>query len=350
MDFKIDPYAILEVSTRASPEIIQAAYHALVRKWKYNNEGEIGRESLKQLISAFDTLSDPKKKALYDEQWKDLAGKVVGGRYRVLERVGQGDYYYDYKGEHVIRKLPVLIRQCSEISPQMEEVLLNEAEDLWDLRHHSLSSIRDMFRLDDGSLAIVMSYIGGKTLSDYVTENGPIDPEDIAWIAERALNTLWYMHDRGVIHRGVNPNSIIIQDHSVVLSNLTRSMTDEIGDAKSRDFAKIFAPPEEGSGLPFLPESDIYSLGLSMIFGLSGGLDHVLRREIPKGTPDPLVRFFRKLIIQEVTARPSSAEELFKEIPKVRMESFGRLHSEMKPIQGLSEEDREKNDKKGGKD
>jgi serine/threonine protein kinase len=321
-------YEFLQVSPRASTEVIRAAYLAAIQGLDTTDE------AFKQIHQAWETLTNPKKRAEYDSQWKSLDGKIIGGRYQVLEAIGEGEYYQDYKGKHAIGNFPVLIRQCSELSSEKEEYLLKEAEALWDLRNHGLQVIRDIFRLEDGSLAIVMSYIEGKTLKDYVRELGALEPETVAWIAQRILNTLWYMHERGVIHKGINPKSVIIQDHLVVLANLSRCAIDCIEDKENRQFARVFAPPEEESGFPLVPESDLFSVGMTMLYALNGGeIDLVEKRRVPSNVPEPLMRFIRDLIVLEVTERPNwQNSNPFEEIQKVREESFGRLHSEMKPV------------------
>jgi serine/threonine protein kinase len=263
---------------------------------------------------------------------------MVGGRYKVIRQIRQGEYYIDYEGQHAFGNFPVLIRQCSELSSQKEGLLLKEAEELWDLRNYGLPVIRDMFRLEDGSLAIAMSYIEGRTLEEYLSELGTFKPERIAErvasIGQRLLNTLWYTHENGKIHKGINPRNVIIQGHLVVLMNLSRCTISSISDPENRKFAKIFAPPEEESGLPLVPESDLYSLGLTMLYALNlGQIDLVEKRRIPTTVPDPLARFIRKLIVMEVTARPNwGTSNLFEEIQQVRMQSFGRLYSGADPI------------------
>jgi serine/threonine protein kinase len=338
MSTTFNPYEVLEVNSRASPEVIRASYLALVHK--YNTEDPEKNKEFKDVLKAWQILSDAEKKSLFDEQSKNLNDKIIGGSYRVIKRIGQGDYYYDYLGENIFVNLPVLIRQCSEISLHKEEVLLRETKILWDLRHHGLSLIRHLFRLDDGSLIIVMTYTPGTSLEEWVkTKKGPLKPKSVIWMAQRAINSLLYLHERKIIHGGINPRNLFTQDHTVFLANLNRFKLNDIEDPDAREYAKIFAPPEEESGLPLLPESDFYSLGLTMIYGLSGGIDYVIKRMVPDSVPEPMVQFIRRLILQEVEARPNwDKTDLYEEILKVRKQSFGSLTSDKDPVQGLNEE------------
>ena len=74
------------------------------------------------------------------------------------------------------------------------------------MRHFSIPTIRDIVRLDDGSPMLVMSYIPGLTLEKVIKKVGKLDAEHVAWIAERCLNVLMYLHYNGVVHGDVKPH------------------------------------------------------------------------------------------------------------------------------------------------
>lgn len=328
----IDPYKVLEVDNRASQIVIKAAYQALMKK---NHPDHAGNEdTAKKINQAYEILSDSSKRKEYDKSFKNKTGTFIGN-YKVLESIAEGGFGQTYKGEQVLTKEPVCIKHCSMISAEHDAVLIQEAKAIWDLRHYALPVMRDLQRLEDGSLALIMSYIPGFTLEQIVEKAGKLDPESVAWITERILNALLYLHHHGVIHGDIKPQNIIIQpqQHSVVLVDFGLSMVKPGGSAKSQGYTPIFASPEQISGKVLLPASDYYSLGMLMTYALNGG-KNLDKKQVPSSVPDPMVNFIAQITKKDILSRPQ--RDLFDEFVKVRQNSFGRTRSGMKDIPGFN--------------
>jgi len=182
-----------------------------------------------------------------------------------------------------------------------------------------------------------MSYIPGHTLAKYVETHGRMDPEHVAWIAERVLNALKYIHFHGVIHGDLKPQNIIVQaeSHLAVLVDFGLSMVKPTSKSVSKGYTELFAPPESVDGEPLVPESDLYSLGMTMIYAL-GDVEGLKRKQVPSDTPRPLRHFINRLIVRNVRERPRwENEDLCDTIHHVREESFGRARSGMKPLPSM---------------
>jgi serine/threonine protein kinase len=328
----IDPYKALEVDNRASQLVIKAAYHALIKQYHPDHSGN--EVKAKELNAAYELLSDASKRKKYDKENKDPKGTLIGS-YRVLESIAEGGFGSTYKGEHIITKDPVCIKHCSMVSPAHDSVLIQEMKSIWDLRHYALPCMRDLQRLDDGSLALIMSYIPGYTLEQIVEKAGKIEPETTAWIAERIFNAMLYLHHHGVIHGDIKPQNVIIQPstHSVVLVDFGLAMVRPGSSDKSIGYTPVFASPEQISGRSLLPASDYYSAGMLMVYALNGG-KRMDKKEVPANVPDPMANFIGTLIKKDVLQRPQ--QDLFDEFVKVRNESFGRTRSGMKNIPGFN--------------
>lgn len=332
-------YDLLEVSPRARLEVIKAAYRELIKKYHPDNVG--GDKAIAQiLIEAYGTLSNPTKREVYDKSVKGAVKGSLKVEYQDIELIAEGGFGETYKAKHILTKEPVCIKHCSKISPQHENILTEEAKAMWDLRHFSIPAIRNLLKLEDGTLALIMSFIPGPTLEQVIKKTGHLEPEHVAWITERALNVLRYMHYHGVVHGDIKPQNIIIQpkNHTVVLVDFGLSMIKPTGKTDNKGYTPHFASPEQIKGLTLLPESDFYSLGMTMIYALSGGLEQVHKKEVPASVPEPLCKFISKLIAINVLSRPNwGKEDLCEEIQKVRKKCFGRSHSEMKPIPGVGD-------------
>lgn len=330
----LDHYGVLQVKPNASVGVIQAAWKALM-KVKHPDISD-NEEAAKRLNEAHKILSDPILRKEYDKERNNYVGKQVGN-YLIKSKIAEGGFGITYLGEHTITKEPVCIKHCSEISPEYEEILIEEAKAVWDLRHYSISLVRDLLKLEDGSMALIQSYISGPTLEQVIEKAGPLDPENVAWITERVLNALRYLHYEGVIHGDLKPQNIIVQPnkHMAAIIDYGLALSKPGRNAKAKGYTQFFAPPEQEAGKPIIPESDYYSLGMTMLYML-GGEDALLRKQVPVNTPDPMKEFIRSLIRKDVLQRPEYGKvDLYEEFVKVRFESFGRHRSNMKPIPGF---------------
>ncbi len=332
---KNDLYQVLEVSPRARLSVIEAAYRALMK----DHHPDVGASGLiaRDLNEAHDILTDSLKRKDYDRA-RHADDKNIGP-YKVLDVIAEGGFGRTYRAEHKILKELVCIKDCSNVRPEDSPMLIDECKVLWDLRHYALPAMRDLIQLDDGRIFLVMSYIPGLTLEKHVKKTGAMDPEAVAWITERILNALNYIHRHGVIHGDLKPQNIIVQDdkHMAVLVDFGLSLVKPTRTSEAKGYTEFFAPPEEIAGKPLLPESDYYSLGMTMLYALSGGAEHVARKMVPSDVPDEMCQFVRRLIAHDIKGRPQyGKEDLCDTIVELRNKVFGRRRSFMKPIAGVS--------------
>jgi serine/threonine protein kinase len=330
---KPDLYDILEVSPRARPEVIHAAYKALMKL--YSPDHSTGDERVaRNLNNAKDVLLSACKREEYDRARMDYTGKSIGS-YSILEKIAEGGFGTTYKGMHNILGELVCIKHSHYVSPQDTELLISEAKAIWDLRHYGIPAMRDILKLDDGSLALVMSYVPGPTLEQIVKKVKKLEPEHVAWICERTLNVLKYLHYHGVVHGDVKPQNLIVQpeSHMLVLVDYGLSAIRPSANSKSPGYTPLFAPPEQMSGRPLLPESDFYSLGMTMIYALGGDVEKKL---VPDYVPPSMCSFIKKLLVYDVLGRPNwQKEDLVDTLQSMRIKEFGRKSSNMTKIPGL---------------
>lgn len=332
-----DHYRVLQVDPRADAAVIEASYKALMRKHHPDTKATKG-DTARQLNEAYATLSDAARRAEYDAARGDADGKAIGN-FRVLERIAEGGCGKTYKGEHALTKMPVCIKHCSNVSPEDEIIMIQEAQAMWDLRHYGIPAIRDLVRLDDGSLAIVMSYVEGPTLAQLVEKNGRLDPEHVAWIAERLLNVLKYTHYHNVVHGDVKPQNVIVdpEKHLATLVDFGLSAVKPTGATSSKGYTDVFAPPEQIKGKPPVPETDFYSLGMTMIYALTADYGRVAAKQVPDDVPDELSEFIARLVARDPKNRPKwpdheDGEDLQETLAKVREAAFKRRRSGMKKL------------------
>jgi len=217
----------------------------------------------------------------------------------------------------------------------MERILEEEAKAVWDLRHFAIPAMRDIIKLDDGSSALVMSYIEGPTLEEVVQKKGQMDPEHVIWIIQRVLNALQYLHFHGVVHGDIKPQNIIVQPdkHMAVLVDYGLSMVKPKADEENIGYTEIYSPPEQVKGDPLLPETDLYSLGMTALYALNNNERLVRQKKLATSVPKPMRDFLSGLIVRDTLARPNWRKvDLCDEILKVREAAFGRARSNMKEL------------------
>jgi serine/threonine protein kinase len=330
-------YHVLEINPKARPAVIEAAYRALMKEHHPDVDHATVGIHARDLNEAHDILTDATKRKDFDRSLVSTSPKMIGP-YKVLSVIAEGGFGRTYKAEHSILGELVCIKDCSNISLADTAMLIDEAKTTWDLRHYAIPAMRDLIKMDDGRVLLVMSYIPGMTLEQIVEKSGALDAEHVAWIAERVVNALNYIHRHGVIHGDLKPQNIIVQPekHMAVLVDFGLSMVKPTSLHESKGFTPYFAPPEEVAGKPLIPESDYYSLGMTMIFALSGSTEYVERKQVPKNVPDELCNLIKRLIARDVNSRPQyGKDDLCDMIVDVRKKVFGRSSSGMKPIVGV---------------
>ena len=90
------------------------------------------------------------------------------GNYEVVRQIGEGGFGRTYEARHVILGEKACLKQNINLSKEDSELLKNEAKLLWHIHHHSLPTLRDFFKADDGSYILAMSFIEGKTLDKII--------------------------------------------------------------------------------------------------------------------------------------------------------------------------------------
>lgn len=249
------------------------------------------------------------------------------GSYEIVRVIGEGGFGITYEGRHILNpRIRACLKQNLEISDENAELLTREAELLERVHHRSLPAFRDLYRLPDQSMVLAMSYIEGKSLDKVIAKHKALDPEEVGWIAERALDALYYLHRQGIVHGDVKPSNILIQpkDHNIFLVDYGLSTIKPTSTSKPAGYTKVFSAPEVLQAKPPLPESDIYSLGLTMIYAWGGD---PIAQSNPEYVPAAMQEFVKTLTHHNPLERASwEKEDLIKKLSDARYAAFGRRH------------------------
>ena len=250
--------------------------------------------------------------------------KKVVGNYRLIRQIGEGGFARTYEAMHIHLEEKACVKQNRDLTPEAAKLLWHEAKLLWNLNHHSLPSMRDFFQAEDGSYLLVMQFIEGDELQETITEHGAIETETVCWIAQRLLNALYYLHFSGVIHGDIKPANIIVQPetHNAIIVDYGQASVRPDYSTRASGCTIQFAAPEIIEGKPPIPESDLYSLGLTILYALGGD---PIEKTIPDDVPDKLKEYLMALLRTDPLTRPNwNTIVLVRAISDLRLELFGR--------------------------
>lgn len=288
-------------------------------------------EEAKEFLDSREVTNLPPKPAKKKEEKKSSGkgGKIIGGQWRVLEKLGEGRLGTTYLVEFIELGTLDCAKHCYLVTRENIEALRREARAMWDLGHSALPVVRHFLTLEDGSALIIMKYFPGPTLRQVLDKVGTLDAYNASWIAERMIQALGYLQAHGKVHGDVRPEHIILTDidhHQIGLVGFSLAKA-ETG-VVSLGYSDKYAPPEQVNGEPLVPQSDLFALGRTIIEMMAGptGLDS---RTIPDGIlPLSLRRFIRQMVSPDIAERPDWPEEDSEENPietlrKIRVTEFG---------------------------
>jgi len=196
------------------------------------------------------------------------------GPYRDLVEIGRGGMSVVYRATAPDGRLIVLKLMAPHLVGNITARRRFELEGRLTLNHPNIARVHRA-GLHDGTPFIEMEYVAGETLSARVTRQGPLSPSAAAHILADVADALDYAHCLGVIHRDIKPSNIIIRPEG-------RAVLTDFGVAKLPDATAytattarvgsvLFMSPEQAAGAYTLaPASDIYSLGATIYYTLTG--------------------------------------------------------------------------------
>ena len=206
-----------------------------------------------------------------------MVGELIAGRYTLEELVGSGGMSSVYRAHdgQLERDVAVKILHSSYLGDgDAVERFRREARSVAQLSHPNVVTIIDRGE-DDGNQFIVFEYVPGKTLKDYVAARGPLPPGKALSIAVEVGKGLAYAHRAGIVHRDVKPQNVILNGDGlpkVTDFGIAHSVDVETAVTQSGTVlgTSDYIAPEQASGRPAVPASDVYGLGCVLFELLTG--------------------------------------------------------------------------------
>ncbi|MBO7395562.1 MAG: Stk1 family PASTA domain-containing Ser/Thr kinase [Ruminococcus sp.] len=204
------------------------------------------------------------------------SGKKLEGRYERTELIGVGGMAEVYKGVDVIDNKAVAIKILKKEYAENEEFLRrfrNESKAVAVLSHPNIVKIYDM-GFSDKLQYIVMEYIDGITLKEYIEEEKILTWKDTVHFVIQILRALQHAHDKGIVHRDIKPQNIMMfSDGTIKVMDfgIAKFSREEGKTATDQAIGSVhYISPEQASGGVTDAKSDIYSVGAMMYEMLTG--------------------------------------------------------------------------------
>lgn len=267
-------------------------------------------------------------------------GRMLDNRYEILERIGTGGMAVVYKAKcHRLNRL-VAVKILKSDLAQDEDFRRRfnaESQAVAQLSHPNIVSVYDVSRGGDTEY-IVMELIDGITLKQYMEKRGQLNWRESLHFITQIMRGLSHAHSRGIIHRDIKPQNImVLRDGSVkvadfgiaCLENAAQTLTQEaLGSVH-------YISPEQARGDRIDARSDIYSSGVVLYEMLSGRLPFegdsavsvaiqhlssipLAPREIKPDIPEQLELICMKAMAPDLDRRYSSAEAMIADLESFR--------------------------------
>ena len=269
-------------------------------------------------------------------------GKRLDGRYEIHELIGIGGMANVYRCTDTLDDREVAIKILKDEFLNNEEFIRrfkNESKAIAMLSHPNIVKVYDV-SFGDIIQYIVMEYIDGITLKEYIERQGVIEWKDALHLTTQVLRALQHAHESGIVHRDIKPQNImLLQDGTIKVTDFgiarfsdkaTRTMTDQaIGSVH-------YIAPEQARGDVTDGKTDIYSVGVMLYEMLAGKLpfdgDTAVSvalmqlnetprrpREINPSIPVGLEQITIRAMEKEPEKRYTSAAEMLSDIDRFRM-------------------------------
>ncbi|GKI15560.1 serine/threonine-protein kinase PrkC [Oscillospiraceae bacterium] len=279
-----------------------------------------------------------------------LIGKKLDGRYLLQELVGVGGMANVYKAADLKNNSTVAVKILREEFAQDAELVRrfkNESKAICILDHPAIVKVYDV-SVTDKLQYIVMEYIDGITLKEYMTQRGgPLTWKEVVHFAQQILDALDHAHQKGVVHRDIKPQNImLVADGRVKIMDfgIARFSRAESQAASEKAIGSVhYISPEQAKGDVTDAKADIYSTGIMLYEMLSGKLPfesdtavsvaikQISDKAVPLGevapeVPKALQDITARAMAKDPAARYPSARamlndlEAFKKDPSIRFE------------------------------
>jgi serine/threonine protein kinase len=291
-----------------------------------------------------------------------MIGQVLNHRYEILEKVGEGGMAVAYRGRDRVLGRTVAVKVMRpELSTDAEFLarFRREARASAGITHAHIASVYDTGS-DGPSHYIVMEYVEGESLRDRLKREGPLPLPEALRITAETAEALEAAHAAGIVHRDIKPGNLLLKrDGAVKVTDfgIARAMSASGHTETGRIVGSVnYVSPEQARGDVVGPQSDLYSLGVTLFEMLTGRppfdagdrlavlhqhiYDHPpLVSDFRSGLPEEAVSIIEHCLEKDLSLRFASAREVHSYLvacPRTEAQGWRRSLRGLSPLRRLS--------------
>ncbi|MEK7401563.1 MAG: serine/threonine-protein kinase [Gemmatimonadota bacterium] len=199
---------------------------------------------------------------------------AIAGRYSLDKEIGRGGMGIVYLARevHLDRSVAIKLLPPERAAQRtLRDRFLREARLAAKLSHPNIIPIHSVEETD-GFVFYVMAYVDGETLADRVRTRGPLPNNEGARVLREVAWALAHAHERGLVHRDVKPDNILLENGSgrVLVADFGIAAAFSEAGADEISGTPEFMSPEQALGTKLDPRSDLYGLGATAFYAFSG--------------------------------------------------------------------------------
>lgn len=299
-----------------------------------------------------------------------MIGTVLGNRYEILSEIGSGGMAKVYKARCRYLQRIVAVKVLKDEFRGDSEFLKRfdtEAQAAASLTHPNIVQIYDVGR-DNNRYYIVMEYVDGITLKEYIEQRGALEWREAINISIQICSALSKAHSRQIIHRDIKPHNIIMTSDGVPKVadfGIARSVSSQTATMKIETVGSVhYSSPEQVRGGYTDAQSDIYSIGVCIFEMVTGklpfdgdnpvtvALKHIqdeppVPSSIKQGIPQALNRIILKAMAKSRQERYNSVADLINDLENIRSKPNAAAHIVLPNVKHDNKYDTKKIEKLG---
>ena len=279
---------------------------------------------------------------------QSLVGKEISGC-EILTKVAEGGMGAVFKARHKALNRIVCVKILSPSlanDKKAVSLFLTEARAIAELDHPNIVNVYNVGK-EQGYYFIVMSFVEGQTLSAMLKKERVLPIGRVLDLFDGVLKGLSVAHEKGIIHRDIKPSNILITPEGkpkIVDFGIAKKVDKEKGSTKTTELAgtAYFIAPEQALGKDIDTRADLYSIGASMYYVLTGHFPYngkntidIIQKHINEPVPNPaklrpelpgwLAMAIQKLMSKNPDDRFQTAKETYEYFNKMRAEEQLRM-------------------------
>lgn len=209
-----------------------------------------------------------------------MIGKVISERYKLVKYIGGGGMSSVYLADDIILDAQVAVKIINVPPVDVDRAVKRferEVQNATTLSHPNIVKVLDVDE-DDRHYYMVMEYIDGPTLHEYIRDNSPLDIKEVVFFTKQILRGIEHAHQHRIIHRDIKPQNILMtKNKELKISDfgIARALSETAMTQTNHIMGSVhYLSPEQAKGKQTDEASDIYSIGIVLFEMLTGHPPH----------------------------------------------------------------------------